>query len=312
MELTLRQRRFRRDFSKKNARKKFLNISIRTWVYILLILWAVICLFPFLWGAIAPLNDYTKVKALGLNPIPHSGDWTLDNYKMLFTDPYIKKYMGKWLFNSFFYGILNASLNVFFNFLAGYALARIKFRGKNLIFWYLIVGTMIPAQVTQIPQLIILLNLGTIQANVSDTIFLLSIVMTGMTSATWIFLSRQFYLNVGVSAEEAGVMDGLTTFGAFFKISLRQMIPLMATMWTMIFMFSWNNYVMFTLMAGTNPDRQIMTSSLGVLKENIGATNPDLTLAVTLAATNIVVLPLLIVYVLSLFFQRKTLVEGEK
>ena len=310
MELTLRDRRKKRQFDKKNSRKKFLNISIRTWVYILLIVWALVCLFPFIWGALAPMNDYTEVKTLGINPIPKH--WTLDNYKMLFEDPQTRKNLGNWMFNSFFYGTINATLNVFFNFLAGYALARIKFKGKNLIFWYLIVGTMIPAQVTQIPQLIILINLGTVSAQTNDMIFLLSIVMTGMTSATWIFLSRQFYLNIGVSAEEAGVLDGLTTFGAFFKISLRQMIPLMATMWTMIFMFSWNNYVMFTLMAGNDPDRQILTSGLNIIGDKAGHGNPDLGLAITLAATNIVVLPLIIVYVTSLFFQKKTLVEGEK
>ena len=310
MELTLRDRRNKRQFDGKNKRKKFLNISIRTWMYILLVLWAIVCLFPFVWGAIAPMNNYTQIRTLGINPIPKH--WTLDNYKMLFQDPQTSKNLGHWLFNSFFYGTLNATLNVFFNFLAGYALARIKFKGKNLIFWYFILGTMIPAQVTQIPQLIILINLGTVSADTNDIIFLMSIVMTGMTSATWIFLSRQFYLNIGVSAEEAGALDGLSTFGAFFRISLRQMLPLMATMWTMIFMFSWNNYVTFTLMAGRNENRQILTSGLSILGDKVGHGDPDLGLAVTLAATNIVVLPLVIVYITSLFFQRGTLVEGEK
>lgn len=304
--------RLKHESIRKDKFNKFFQAHKRAIVYIVLVFWLIASVYPFIWATIAPFNHYTKVSSLGINPIP-KGAWTTENYKFLFENTIVSKNMSKWLSNSFIYSISNATVNVFFNFLAGFALSRIAFRSKNMILWYLLAGTMIPAQVTQIPQLIILIHMGVIGSNVAESKFFMGIIFTSMTSATWVFMARQYYMNIGVSAEEAGALDGLSTFGTFFRISLRQVIPLMATMWTLIFMAGWNNYIMFTIWSGGDVNRMNLTAGLGdVGKIATDLKDPAFGKVITLTATNIAALPVMGVYFMSLYFQKKQVIEGEK
>lgn len=304
--------RLKHESIRKDKFRKFFEAHKRIIIYGVLIIWLVASIYPFIWALIAPFNDYTKVSTLGLNPIPKDG-WTTENYRFLFENSIVSGNMTKWLSNSFIYSICNATVNVFFNFLAGFALSRIAFRSKKAILWYLLAGTMIPAQVTQIPQLIILINMGVIGSNVAESKFFMGIIFTSMTSATWVFMARQYYMNIGVSAEEAGSLDGLSTFGTFFRISLRQVIPLMATMWTLIFMAGWNNYIMFTIWSGGDVGRMNLTAGLGVVGSiATQLRDPAFGKVMTLTATNIAALPVMAVYLMSLYFQKKQVIEGEK
>lgn len=309
---TLIKRREESENRKHNSFKKFIRANSKAIIYLLLIGWVIASLFPFFWGMIAPLNRYDQITGLGVNPIPKEGALTGDNYKFLFQDPATRANMLKWLSNSLIYSILVSILNVFFNFLAGYALARIAFRGKKLYLWYMIAGMMVPSQITQIPQLIILIKFGAIGARASNAMFFGGIIFSSMTSASWVFMVRQFYLNIGPSTEEAGKLDGLSTFGVFVRVSLRQMVPLMATMFTLVFMASWNNFVMFQLWSGGLSNRYSLVAGLQVVGQIAGNVAPPFGVAVTLAATNITIIPILLVYLLSLYFQRKQVIEGEK
>ncbi len=307
----IRDARIKSQLSKKAKFLWFVKKNNKILMYSFLVLYALLSLFPFFWSLTGSFNHHEDLSSVGLNPIPVNG-WTLDNYNYLFSSAAMKRNLGLWMKNSFIYAIGTSTLNVFFNFLAGYGLARIKFRGKNLILWYLIVGMMIPAQITQIPQLIILIKMGVIGGNISNSIFFIGIIFTGMTSAPWVFMVRQFYLNISPSVEEAASLDGLTTFGVFFKISLKQLIPLMATMWTLIFMAAWNNYIMFTLWAGGDPARMTMTAGLQTITAAAYQVPPSVLKAATLAATNLAILPVMLVYFASLYFQRRVAIEGEK
>lgn len=311
-ESDVRNKRLRYESNKSTNIKKWIRANSKVIIYTLLIAWLIASIFPFAWAFIASFNHYPNMSKIGINPIPKDG-WTTENFKFLFNDELTRSHISKWLVNSLVFSILSAILNVVFNFLAGYALARIAFRGKKLYLWYMIAGMIIPGQVTQVPQLIILIKMGVIGDKATDAIFFAGIIFTAMTSASWVFMVRQFYLNIGPSTEEAGQLDGLSTFGVFWRISLRQMVPLMATMFAIIFMGCWNNFVMFTLWSGGSADRMNMVAGLttvGKQASTIGG--PNQALAVTLAATNIAVIPVLITYFASLYFQRKQVIEGEK
>lgn len=305
---TIRDRREYREGKRKDKNRFITFCASRTFVHIILVFWAFISMFPFIWAFIASFNSPSELADIGINPIPDN--WTTGNYVEIFSNNYLKDNFGTWFANGMIFAVLTASLNVFFNFLAGYGLARIHFKGKNLVLWYFIVGMMIPGQICQWPQLVILVKMGFMDANVPTAIWFIGITFTGMTSAMFVFLIRQVFLTRGNSAEEAATMDGLSTFGAFFKISLRMMIPLMATQWAMIFMGSWNNFVQFVLWSGGRDDRMNLVSAFGQIG---GAFNdPNLARGVTLAASNLSIIPPLLVYLGSLYFQKKTLIEGEK
>ena len=311
MKSTKYSRSFDKYLAKQHSKNEKRKISIsKLIIYSSLIIWTLVCLFPFFWAISASFNRYQDISSVGLNPIPSKP--TLQNYEFLFNSDFTSTNIQTWFRNSFIYATSTALLNIFFDFLAGYGLARIKFKGRKIVYWYLIVGMMIPAQVTQIPQLILLIRMNFIGSNISDTRFFIGIIFTGMTSATWIFLIRQFFINQSKSVEEAARMDGLSLFGTLTRISFRQMIPLITTIFTMVFMAAWNNFIMFTLWSGGDPNRMTLVAGLQVVGESAFAIAPDFVKTVTLAATNLVVIPVILLYLSSLWFQRKSVIEGEK
>ncbi len=312
METTksLTDRRKTHKYKQKEKRATNWGIIKKIIIYLVLIFWLFVSLFPFIWAITASFKTPSNIATLGVNPFP--GKWTLQNFESIFTSTFTKQHIGIWIKNSFIFSIAVATLNVFFNFLAGYALARIHFKGKKQLLWIFISGMMIPAQITQIPQLFLLIQMGFIGGDVTDNIWFIGIIFTSMTSAMWIFLVRQFYINLGNSSEEAGTLDGLSTFGVFWRISLKLMIPLIATQWAMIFMASWNNFIMFTLWSGGEASRMTITAALQVIGSAASSVDPNEGRAVTLAATNIATLPVILIYLLSLFFQKQNIVEGEK
>ncbi|TCG10509.1 carbohydrate ABC transporter permease [Mycoplasma marinum] len=307
---SIRARRETHKYNKRAKLSKRLHISRKLLIYAILIFWLVVSLFPFIWAITASFKTPANIASLGINPFP--GKWTTENFDYIFHSTFTKEFIGVWIKNSIIFSVACSTLNVFFNFLAGYALARIHFKGKKQLLWIFIAGMMIPAQITQIPQLFILIQMGFIGGDVADNIWFIGIIFTSMTSAMWIFLVRQFYINLGNSAEEAGTLDGLSTFGVFIRISLKLMIPLIATQWAMIFMASWNNFIMFTLWSGGEPSRMTITAALQVIGSAANASDPNQGRAITLAATNIATLPVIIVYLCSLFFQRKQIGENDK
>ncbi|CAM9128079.1 carbohydrate ABC transporter permease [Mycoplasma marinum] len=302
-------KRKNREFEKKLKRTNKINKVIKLLLYFFLAAYALISFYPLFWALISSFVESDKLKGIGIWPIPAGSKLTTENYNSLFTNPLTKQYATSWLMTSVIYSLSNATINCFFNFLAGYALARISFKGRKIVIWYIIVALMIPVQATQVPQLYILIKLGFIDPYQSNFIWFIGILTTGMTSGVLIFMVRQFYVNQSASIEEAGMIDGLSRFKVFLKVSIRSMLPLLATQWAMIFIGSWNNFIMFTLWASGDPTRMTITAAFNILADSKYGSSGTGRL---LAATNLSILPVLAVYVISLKFQRKVMIDGEK
>jgi len=147
------------------------------------------------------------------------------------------------------------ALNLLFNTMAGYALARLRFAGKS--FWFLLILTVlaVPAQITLIPTFLILKTLGWLNSYQG-------MIIPSMVNATFIFMMRQFFVNFPKELEEAAALDGLTQFGIFRRIVLPLAKPALAAQAVFVFMGSWNNFLlpvvilfdpeMFTLPLGLN------------------------------------------------------------
>lgn len=296
-----------RDKEKKLAKTQTKQKISKYVLYSFLVLYILISVYPFLWAFYVSFANPNTLPSLGL--FPNVKDFTTANYSSLFTNPLTGEFFGTWLSNSVLYSIANASINAFFNFLAGYSLARIKFKAKKAIVWYILAALMVPVQATQVPQLTILIRLGFINAETPTLLWFVGIMTTGMTSGVLIFMVRQFYLNQSPSIEEAGLIDGLGRFQVFTKVSLRSMLPLLATQWTMVFIGSWNNFIMFTLWANGMPERMNLMSAFTLMAQTRFGNDGQ---GRALAAANISIIPVLSVYVLSLKYQRKVMVDGEK
>ena len=219
-------------------------------LYLLLTLYAVITLIPFLWALSASFKPLSEIVSGESNFLPHN--FTLDNYKQIFLQ---EPLFFRWLFNSVFIAVSVTILNLLFNSMAGYALARLRFRGKRFWFFLILAVLAVPAQVTLIPTFLILKAIGWLNSYEG-------MIVPSMVNATFIFMMRQFFVNFPKELEEAAQLDGLTPFGIFRYIVLPLAKPALAAQAVFVFMGSWNNFLlpvvilfdpeMFTLPLGLN------------------------------------------------------------
>jgi multiple sugar transport system permease protein len=223
---------------------------IKLFLYLVLTIYAIITLIPFLWALSASFKPLSEIVIGGTNLIPKN--FTLNNYKQIFLQ---EPLFWRWLFNSVFIAVSVTLLNLIFNSMAGYALARLHFIGKN--FWFLLILAVlaVPAQITLIPTFLILKAIGWLNSYQG-------MIVPSMVNATFIFMMRQFFVNFPRELEEAAQLDGLNTLGIFRYIVLPLAKPALAAQGIFVFMSSWNNFLlpvvilfdpeMFTLPLGLN------------------------------------------------------------
>ncbi len=219
-------------------------------LYVLLTTYAVITLIPFLWALSASFKPLSEIVSGTPNFLPQN--FTLDNYRQIFLQ---EPLFVRWLFNSVVIAVSVTLLNLLFNSMAGYALARLSFVGKNFWFFLILAVLAVPAQITLIPTFLILKAIGWLNSYQG-------MIVPSMVNATFIFMMRQFFINFPQELEEAAQLDGLNTIGIFRYIILPLAKPALAAQAIFVFMGSWNNFLlpvvilfepeMFTLPLGLN------------------------------------------------------------
>ncbi|NDJ22930.1 ABC transporter permease subunit [Nostoc sp. B(2019)] len=230
------------------------KISGSSWLkvllYVLLTLYALITLIPFLWALSASFKSLTEIVSGEPNFFPKN--FTLDNYRQIFLQ---EPLFWRWLFNSVVIAVSVTIFNLLLNSMAGYALARLRFVGKRFWFFLILAVLAVPAQITLIPTFLILKAIGWLNSYQG-------MIVPSMVNATFIFMMRQFFVNFPKELEEAAQLDGLNTFGIFRHIVLPLAKPALAAQAVFVFMGSWNNFLlpivilfdpeMFTLPLGLN------------------------------------------------------------
>ncbi|ADQ07953.1 binding-protein-dependent transport systems inner membrane component [Caldicellulosiruptor hydrothermalis 108] len=212
------------------------GIGIKIALYTICILWTIVTLVPYFIAIITslkPVEDVTKF-SIDFRKL------SLDSYKYITTEfPFMR-----WLFNSFVVAVAVTAGNLLFNSMAAYALARLNFPFKKVIF-YIIIGTMmIPGQVLLIPIYLILNKLGWIDSYKG-------LIIPWLVSAFYIFFMRQYFLTIPKDLEEAALIDGLSRFGIFFKIFLPLSLPALATQAIFIFVGNWNSFMWPSIIASS-------------------------------------------------------------
>lgn len=225
----------------------------RAFLYVILVTYAIITLFPFLWALSSSFKTLEEILTHNFNLIPRN--FTLDNYIAMFAQ---QPLFPRWLFNSILVATVGTALNLLFNSMAGYALARLSFPGKKGMFILVLAVLMIPGQITMIPNYLILSHLGWLNSYHG-------LIVPAMVNATFIFMMRQFFVNFPKELEEAAAIDGLSRVGTFFRIVLPMAKPALAAQAIFVFMASWNDFMrpliimsdpsMFTLPLGLNQFR---------------------------------------------------------
>lgn len=245
----------------------------------LMVLLCLVIIYPLIWTIFSSFKTNQQIFSESpINLIPRP--FTTDNYQKLLTI-YDVPLM---VFNGLYLAIVIPVLSMLTSSMAAYALARLRFRGRNVIFLLLISTMMIPGYVTLIPNFAIMVKLKLLN---SHWALILRSALSG--SATSIFLFRQFFLSIPRDLENAAIVDGCSWPGVFFRIIMPNSKPAIATVIILSFRSTWNSFLWPQLVLQT--DRLwTWTLVLKILSES--ETNQ----AVLLAGSVISILPILIIY----------------
>ncbi|XKE50153.1 carbohydrate ABC transporter permease [Sutcliffiella horikoshii] len=210
----------------RNRKKKIYSVIS----YSILILWVIITIIPLYWMLISSFRDTTV--SVSFKPEWFPSEVTLATYVRFLTETDALR----WLFNSIFVSSVLTLSNVIFSSLAGYAFAKLRFPGRNTIFWLLLGTMMIPAQVTLIPVYIMIVNVF----GLVDTY--LAIMLPMFTVVGNIFLMKQYMSTLPTTLIQAARIDGCSEIGIFRKIILPISKPGVAVLAIFTFVSTWNEF----------------------------------------------------------------------
>jgi multiple sugar transport system permease protein len=253
-------------------------------VYIGLTLIAVVALLPFVWVLFGAFKSQGEIMAAPGAWLPQSFG-NFDNFVVLFTE----RRFGTYMTNSLIVSGLTVASNLLFSSLAGYALAKIPFKGSRLVFGGIIAGMMVPYIALFVPSFLIIVQMGLI-----NTIAAIVLPIAVMPIA--VFIMRQFAESVPDELLEAARIDGAGELRIFFGIFLPLVGPALATVAIITFLNSWN-YFLWPLIVAQSQD--VYTLPVGLAVASQAARSLDYGLM--LAGAVVVLLPVLILF---LFLQR--------
>ena len=250
--------------------------------YGLLVGGALVVLMPYLWMVSASLKSEQEIFKAGLTDLIPTR-LRLQNY----VDAWTQYPLGRWLANSLLVAGIETLSTVLTSVLAGYAFARLRFWGRDQLFYLYLAAMMVPIQVTLIPSFIIVRSLGLLNTYQG-------IAVIHLVQFSGIFLMRQFLLNIPSELEDAARIDGCSWFRVLWQIVLPISTPAVAALSILAFTAGWNDFL-WPLVVINKPD--IMTIVVGLASIRSEATPWGL----LMAATTISAIPLAVIYLL---FQR--------
>jgi multiple sugar transport system permease protein len=251
-------------------------------LYVLLIAIALLFFTPFVWTVSTSFK--TLPDSANFNFIPHP--FTTDAWKSVWTDYDFKRYA----LNSLFLAVTVTVLNLFLASLGGYAFARLRFPGREVLF-LLVLGTlMIPDQLRLIPVFVMLTDWHLI-GNFSGYILI------NLVTAVNLFFMRQYFLTIPKDFEEAAKLDGAGYFKTFWRIMLPLAGPAIAALAILQFQGTWNDFFWPLILFGQgSEDMYTMQLGLAQLTFTYQSLWPEL-----MAGSILAIAPILIIF---LVFQR--------
>ncbi len=198
--------------------------------YALYLVFAFIFFFPVLWILLSSLKSQSELFTYPLTFLPDKV--TFENYATAFKSGRFVSYF----LNSTFTAVVATAITVLINIMAGYALSKYVFRGRDLIFFVMIATLMIPLQVVMVPIFLLEKNLGLLNT-------LWGIIIPPAATPTGIFLARQYMMTIPDSLIESARIDGAGEATIFLRIILPLSKPIIATIAIFSFMWRWNDFL---------------------------------------------------------------------
>ena len=249
----------------------------------ILLIWV----FPLIWMVITSLHNESDLVSKQFHFLPTTP--TLTNYVKAFTSTYILR----WLLNSLYVSLLAMILTLIVDAPIAYAFAKIKFRGKTVLFWLVMAAMMVPFQVLVIP-----LYLQFNSYNLINN--LLSVVLPRISLPIGVFILKQFFEGIPVSLEESAFIDGASRFKVFSSIIIPLGGAALATVTILSFINCWNDFL-WSLIAINDTAKYTITVGIANFQGTHGTQY-----ALILSGAVIASIPQFIFYVIF----RKQIVQG--
>ena len=280
--IAISQPETRSTAKKPTGARAILHIGKLAAFYAVLTGFAAIFMVPYILALFGSLKPANQILTAPPWQIPTHLQWS--NYSdTLFQQDFIR-YLG----NTALVTVILTVGQVFFSVIAAYAFARMRFPGRDLIFWFYLITLMIPNIVTIIPLYTIVRSL-----HLLDTYWAIFLPYVFGTPYT-IFLIRQFFLNIPQEVVDASKMDGCSEIGTLWRIIVPLSRPVIITATIIAFVFSWNNFLWPLIV--TNPTHYVLTTGIANFQSSFG---DDWNLV--LASAMITLLPLMLIFTV---FQR--------
>ncbi|WP_329790999.1 carbohydrate ABC transporter permease [Lentzea sp. DG1S-22] len=258
-------------------------------LYGLLCLLCVPFVFPTWWMVTSSMKPISEIFSESLLP----SEWTFSTYEQVFRmQPFGQQY-----WNSLYIAVIVTAGTMAVAAMAGYAFARIRFPGQNVLFVVVLTGLLIPSEVTIVPLFQLFQTLG-----LTNTHWPLIVVpVFGAPCVLAIFIMRQFFIALPPELEEAARMDGLGRAGIFYRIALPLSRPALGAVAIFTFLHSWNLYLEPIVYLST-PDMFTLPQALTQFVDIYGGPMWN----VQLAAATMTAVPILVVFVLA----QRQFIEG--
>ena len=250
------------------------------WIYVILIVGLILMVMPFIWMVLSSLKNTAELALVPPTWIPQAP--TLNNYYRLFNNFNFPLYF----LNTVILAVSITVLNVLFCSMMGYALAKLKFSGKTVLFLLVLMTMMVPAAVTYVPLFVLMSKVHLVNT-------LPAVILPEAAAGGSVFLMRQFMLGIPDELLEAGRVDGASELFLFWKVALPLSGPALATVGILTFLGSWNDFF-WPLIVLTSDQKYNLPVALATFA--VGQHGSDNGLL--LAGAVVVILPILVVFLL--------------
>ncbi len=251
--------------------------------FVLLVVLAIIWIVPIAWALDTALKPESETTTIPLSWF--ASHFTLDAFISTFATTSIPR----WYVNSAFTSAMISLLTVILASLAAYAFSRIPFRGRNVLFWIILAGIMVPGQLLIIPLFTQMQIFGLV-----DTYW--GIILPQITSPIAVFIFKQYFDGIPSELEESAIIDGASRLRVYWRIWMPLAGPAIAAVAIFSFVFSWNNFLWPFIVISSN-DMMTVPVGLATVQTSFG-----LRYAQIMASALLGGLPVLVVF---LFFQRQ-------
>ena len=244
---------------------------------VVLLIVFVIVVFPFLWMVISSFKAEKDI--ITYPPRIFAASYTLEQYQKVFSAIPLLMYIR----NTVIFAFGTTIFSIMLDSMAGYAFARIQFKGRRVLFNIVLLTMMIPFQITMIPLFVQIFKMGLLNT-------LPGLILPRLTSAFGIFMMRSFFVGLPKDLEEAARIDGMNEVGIFFRIMLPLCKAAMLSLAVFTMMGNWND-LLYPLMLTTTTEMRTLPSGLAMfVGERVTQYGPSI------AGSVISMMPLLLMY----------------